>query len=63
MAEVRMRDWNRSNIRTFGPVSDEISKSVSILYRGWNLDGPGHVVVGVAQLVGQLLDFTGVSTC
>ena len=37
------------------PIADQVGQTVRVLHRSWHLDTARNVVVGKAQLVGQLL--------
>ena len=65
LAKVRVgnRDGTDCISATLGPISNQVGQSVGILDGGGHLDRTGHVVVGVAQLVGKLLDFFSGPTC
>ena len=60
LAEVFVGDRHCILLWAFGPLTDQIRKSVRVLDRGRDLDRPTDVVVGEAQLVGEHLDQVGI---
>lgn len=63
LAEVLVGDWDLLLLGALRSISNQVGKSVSILDGRWHLDGASHIVVCIAELVGQLLDLGGIPTC
>ena len=63
LPKVVVRNRDASLGWSFGSITDQIGESVGVLNRCWNFDGACNVIVGIAQLVGQRLDLSWVSSC
>ena len=61
--EVAMGDGDALHVIPLGSVTDQVSQPVGVLDWGRNFDRAGHVVVGVAKLVSQLLDISWITVC
>lgn len=62
LSEVGMWDGDRLEVVSFGTVTDQVSKTMCILYGSGHLDGTCNIVVRIAELVGQLLDLVWVTS-